>query len=172
TSSTPRRSARSRPSPGRQRWRPGPPSRSWRRTSRSGPSSPRPRPGAGAAGGSRPRRRSMARSAGLARSAAAGRRRGRTPSPEAKLALVEFLLASDDLVTSARRALGWLADHAGVTRAVCAAADPDLTRLVGVAGHGVRADAVARFVVDLQARDHPLARAIAEGQPVTFPAAG
>ncbi len=114
----------------------------------------------------------MARSAGLARSAAAGRRLGRTPSPEAKLALVEFLLASDDLVTSARRALGWLADHAGVTRAVCAAADPDLTRLVGVAGHGVRADAVDRFVVDLQARDHPLARAIAEGQPVTFPAAG
>jgi signal transduction histidine kinase len=80
-------------------------------------------------------------------------------------------VVSEDLVQCGRRALEWLVEHAGVSRAVCAAVDPDLTRLVGLVGRGVPPGAVARFVVDLSNADHPLVRLLDEGQPVIFPAA-
>jgi PAS domain S-box-containing protein len=81
-------------------------------------------------------------------------------------------VVSEDLVQCGRRALDWLVEHAGVSRAVCAAVDPDLTRLVGLVGRGVSPAAVARFVVDLASPEHPLVRVLDEGQPVIFPAAG
>ena len=61
---------------------------------------------------------------------------------------------------------------ADVKRAVCAAVDPDLTRLIGLIGRGVPSGAVSRFVVDLKNADHPLVRLMDEGQPMTFPAGG
>jgi signal transduction histidine kinase/PAS domain-containing protein len=93
-------------------------------------------------------------------------------SPEARLALLEFLIVSEDLVQCGRRALDWLVEHADVKQAVCAAVDPDLTRLVGLTGRGVPSSAVARFVVDLKNADHPLVRLLDEGQPMTFPGGG
>jgi PAS domain S-box-containing protein len=91
------------------------------------------------------------------------------PSAEAKLALVEFILGCEDLIECAQRSLDWLVEHTGVTRAVCATVDPDFTRVVGIAGHGVPAAAVMRFELDLQSGDDPLVAALADGQPVTFP---
>jgi PAS domain S-box-containing protein len=102
---------------------------------------------------------------------AAARRAGKT-SAEARLALLEFLIVSEDLVQCGHRALDWLAEHADVKRAVCAAVDPDLTRLVGLTGRGVPSGAVTRFVVDIKNTDHPLARLLDDGQPMSFPAAG
>jgi signal transduction histidine kinase len=106
------------------------------------------------------------------RSATAPDRRAGKAPPEAKLALLEFLMVSEDLVQCGRRALDWLVERADVKRAVCAAVDPDLTRLVGLVGRGVPPGAVARFVVDLRNADHPLVRLMDDGQPVTFPARG
>ncbi len=100
----------------------------------------------------------------------AGRRA--KPSVDAKLALVQFLLGSDDLVECARRSLDWLAEHTPVSQAVCAAVDPDFTRLVGVAGRGVPVTAVMKFVVDLQAGDDPLVAMLVNGQPMSFPDGG
>src|SRR5262249_5385023 len=91
---------------------------------------------------------------------------------DAKLALAQFLLGCDDLVECARRSLDWLAEHTPVSHAVCAAVDPDFTRLVGVAGRGVPATAVMKFVVDLQAGDDPLVAMLVAGQPRSFPDAG
>ncbi len=93
-------------------------------------------------------------------------------SAEARLALAEFLLGCEDVAECARRALEWLGTHSPVKRALCATVEPDLTRLVGVAGYGVPRSWVTGFSVDLQARDHPLVDVLAEGRAVTFPANG
>ncbi|HEV8310757.1 MAG TPA: ATP-binding protein [Methylomirabilota bacterium] len=98
--------------------------------------------------------------------------RAATPSAEAKLALVEFFLGCEDVRQCAQRALEWLVEHSEVKQALCAAVDPDLARLTGVAGHGFPAARVARFAVDLDARDNPLVSALGAGQPVAFPADG
>ena len=50
--------------------------------------------------------------------------RSRRVELEAKLALVEFLLTSTDLQASARRAVDWLAAHAGSAGAVVACPNP------------------------------------------------
>src|SRR5215831_6390671 len=112
----------------------------------------------------------MARSAAAAGRPAPPARRPTKPSAEARLALVEFLLGCEDLVECARRSLDWLIEHTHVEMAVCAAVDPDFARLVGLAGHGVPPTRVLQFAVDLRERDHPLVRALGDGQPVAFPA--
>src|SRR5262245_2662007 len=112
----------------------------------------------------------MARSSATAGRPSPPVRRSTKPSPEARLALVEFLLGCEDLVECARRSLDWLIEHTHLDKAVCAAVDPDFTRLVGLAGHGVPAARVLQFAVDLRERDHPLVRALSDGQPIVFPA--
>jgi signal transduction histidine kinase len=89
----------------------------------------------------------------------------RRPTAEAKLALVEFLMSCEDVDTAAARALDWLAEHSGITRALCVGLNEDLTRLVALAGHGVPAAAVRRFSVRLEARDHPLVAALDDDHP-------
>src|SRR5262245_22992705 len=111
----------------------------------------------------------MARSSATAGRPSPPVRRSTKPSPEARLALVEFLLGCEDLVECARRSLDWLIEHTRLDKAVCAAVDPDFTRLVGLAGHGVPATRVLQFTIDLRERDHPLVRALGDGQPVVFP---
>ena len=113
----------------------------------------------------------MAHASRAPRRPGASPRRIARPSAEAKLALVELLLASEDVVECARRALDWLADHAGVERALCAAVDPEFRRLVGVAGYGLPPGRVMRFTADLQARTNPIVAALIDGQPVLLPRA-
>ena len=87
---------------------------------------------------------------------------------KAKLALVDALLAEEEARTCAMTALRWLVRHAGVERAVCAVADSESEHLIGLAGIGVSAAAVDAFSLDLADRTHPLAVALAGGEPVAF----
>ena len=64
---------------------------------------------------------------------------------EAKLALVEFMLTSNDLQASARRAVDWLVSHTGLKKAVVAVAEPNSASLLLVAEHGVSSTAIADF---------------------------
>ncbi len=66
---------------------------------------------------------------------------------EAKLALLEFLLTNSDLQASARRAIDWLAAHAGVQQAVVAVAEPGAGPLLLVAEHGVSSAAIVDFAL-------------------------
>jgi PAS domain S-box-containing protein len=93
-------------------------------------------------------------------------------SADAKLALVEFLLGCEDIVECARRGAEWLAEHTDVEQVLCAAVNPDLTRLVGLVGYGVPAARVKKFSVRLDARDHPFLSLLADGDPKVFPGNG
>lgn len=88
--------------------------------------------------------------------------------PVAKIALVEFLLRSDDVSESAQQGLEWLREHAGVRQALCAVTAGDAHHLWGVAGIGISPARTGAFVVDLGRRRDPLAMVALGGQPATF----
>lgn len=88
--------------------------------------------------------------------------------PGAKIALVEFLLRSDDVSESALKGLEWLREHAGVRQALCAAVAGDAQHLWGVAGVGISPARTGAFAVDLRDRRDPLAAAAHDGRPATF----
>jgi PAS domain S-box-containing protein len=90
------------------------------------------------------------------------------PRPEQRLGLLEFLLACEDPTEMADRCLGWLGEHAGVREGRCLVLDAEQTRLVHLAGLGVPRVALDGFMVDLEARDHPLVRALSASQPVVL----
>lgn len=90
-------------------------------------------------------------------------------STEAKLALTEYFLGSEDLSACAREALDWLARHAGVARALVAAAAADPTRLWGVAGFGISTARTGEFSLSVDQRREPLVRAAWGTEPVHFP---
>ncbi|HEU4366940.1 MAG TPA: ATP-binding protein [Methylomirabilota bacterium] len=101
---------------------------------------------------------------------AAGRA-GRRVQPGAgvagRLEFLEALLVAGDPVQCAQRALSWLQRRAGVRRGLClAAVATDGPRLIPMASLGVRDSAAAKFSVDLEARDHPLTRALLSASPV------
>ncbi|HEY4597294.1 MAG TPA: PAS domain-containing protein, partial [Thermoanaerobaculia bacterium] len=85
-----------------------------------------------------------------------------------KLALVEALLAEEEARPCAVVALRWLVRHAGVERAVCAVADSESGRLLGLTGIGVSIASVDAFNLDLGDRTHPLVVALSGGEPVVF----
>ncbi len=87
---------------------------------------------------------------------------------KAKLSLVEALLAEQEARPCAVLTLRWLERHAGVQRAVCVMVDHESGRLAGTSGIGVGLAAVDAFSVDLADRTHPLAVALAGGEPVAF----
>ncbi len=91
------------------------------------------------------------------------------PAMDAKLALVEFLLASADLQASARQGIDWLASHAEVHQAVVAVIDPASPNLLLVAEHGIPTKAIAEFVIGREDRSHPLVRAMDRPDPTYFP---
>jgi PAS domain S-box-containing protein len=95
------------------------------------------------------------------------RPRGGTGS-KAKLSLVEALLAEQEARPCAVLILRWLERHAGIKRAVCAVVDHEGGRLAEATGMGVSLSAVDAFSVDLADRTHPLAVALAGGEPVAF----
>ncbi len=86
----------------------------------------------------------------------------------ARLELLEYFLAhSDDVALCAQASLKWLADHAGVKKAMCLAVDAESSALVGVAGHGVSADHVELFSWSLDRHD-PLVVALSASGPTEF----
>jgi PAS domain S-box-containing protein len=87
---------------------------------------------------------------------------------EAKLALLEFLLTSNDLQLSARRAVDWLAANAGVEQALVAVADPASASLLLVAEHGISSSAIVDFALSREDEAHPLVRAMDRGEPTFF----
>jgi signal transduction histidine kinase/PAS domain-containing protein len=77
---------------------------------------------------------------------------------DAKLALTEFLLGSEDVVACAQYSLDWLARHAGVSRALCAASVGGDPRLWGIAGIGISAARTGAFEIDPENARDRLAR--------------
>jgi PAS domain S-box-containing protein len=87
---------------------------------------------------------------------------------EAKLALVEFMLTSNDLQASARRAVDWLVSHTGLKKAVVAVAEPNSASLLLVAEHGVSSTAIADFSLTRDDRRHPLINAMDRPEATYF----
>jgi len=99
-------------------------------------------------------------------------RRALAATPEERLQLLEFLLATNDIVECAERAIEWLAAHAGVRHALCAAVDAGNTNLVGLAGHGLGRVTPSEFRIELEQRSHPLVSVLTRLQPTVIPENG
>jgi signal transduction histidine kinase len=99
-----------------------------------------------------------------------------TPAPQsrggvgsrARLALVDALLAEQEIRPCAVLALRWLARHTGVERGLCAVVESESGRLVGLTGIGLSLSSVDSFSLDLNDRTHPLIVALAGSEPVAF----
>ena len=70
----------------------------------------------------------------------------------------------------ANRCLEWLGAHGGMQEGHCLVVDTERTRLVHLVSHGTPLGAPDGFVVDLEARDHPLIRALSGSRPVVLKA--
>ncbi len=88
---------------------------------------------------------------------------------DAKLALVEFLLATDDMSSCAQHGVEWLGTTAGVQRALVAAGAVDPRRLWGVAGLGISSARTGEFSLDLEDGTHPLVSVVRGTRAVHFP---
>jgi PAS domain S-box-containing protein len=87
---------------------------------------------------------------------------------DAKLALTEFLLASEDVVACAQHGLDWLGTHAGIARALCAASVGSDPHLWGVAGVGISSARTGAFEIDpVKGRDR-LSKVARAGRPAWF----
>ena len=99
---------------------------------------------------------------------AAARRRVRVDAAR-RLELTEALLGTDDVAGCAERALDWLRRSVGVQRALCLLRPAESsTVLIPMVTVGVRERRMARFALDLEARDHPLVAATLGTTPVAF----
>jgi PAS domain S-box-containing protein len=87
---------------------------------------------------------------------------------EAKLALLEHLISSDDATTAMRYAAEWLTAHTSIRRSLIAIAS-DSDRLWGIAGSGISPALTGEFSVDLRARRHALACVLRRRKPAYFP---
>jgi len=102
-------------------------------------------------------------------------RTGRVPaaaSSEERLQLLEFLLATNDVVECAERAVEWLNTHAGVRQALCVAVDPGNSYLTALAGHGLGSFGLSDFRLELDQRSHPFVAALTRLQPAVIPPNG
>ena len=96
----------------------------------------------------------------MSRSAAATAVHDAGVAMDARLALVEFLLASTDLQASARRAIEWLAAFAAVQQAVIAVSESAEGPLLSVAEHGVPSVGIVDFAIDRDDEGHPVVQAM------------
>jgi PAS domain S-box-containing protein len=87
------------------------------------------------------------------------------PSAEAKLALVEFLIGSEEPAECVQQSLEWLGEHAGLGQVAALEIDRETARLVATAGYGLPSARIDQFSVDLETRDHPLIAALAQIRP-------
>ena len=88
--------------------------------------------------------------------------------PDAKLSLLEFLLVTNDLQASARRAVDWLAAHTHVKQAVVAVVEPGASPMLLVAEHGVTASAIVDFSLTRDDGAHPLIHAMQRPEATFF----
>ena len=86
--------------------------------------------------------------------------------PEAKLALVEFLLSNVDASVCAQRGLEWLGTNASVGKALLATAATDPDRLWGIAALGISPATVSEHLRTLT--DARLAGALRDGRSVVY----
>jgi len=86
----------------------------------------------------------------------------------ARLALVDSLLAEQEVRPCAVLTLRWLARHAGIERGLCAVVESESARLVGLTGLGLSLASVDAFSLELNDRMHPLVVALAAFEPVSF----
>jgi PAS domain S-box-containing protein len=84
---------------------------------------------------------------------------------DAKLILLELLLASADLEASARHGLDWLADHAGVRQGLVVVVEPANLELLVIAERGLKPSATVDFAIRRTDLDHPLIRAMGRTTP-------
>ncbi|HEX3177214.1 MAG TPA: ATP-binding protein [Methylomirabilota bacterium] len=102
----------------------------------------------------------------------AARRRPRVDATR-RLQLAEAVLGTDDVATCAERALEWLHRATGICRGVCLFGPAEsATILMPIATVGVGERRIARFALDLEARDHPLVAATLGSGLVVFGANG
>ncbi len=87
-------------------------------------------------------------------------------SPEAKLAMAEFLLVQENMAECAERALEWLQQHSGVTKALCLAVDSSQKQLIALAAVGWDEQEPADFMLDLTDRQHPYVAALFKNKMV------
>src|SRR4028119_558724 len=83
-------------------------------------------------------------------------RGGAGAGSKAKLALVEALLAEQEVRPCALFVLRWLARHAGIERGFCAVTEGESGRLAGLTGIGVPLAGLESFTLNLDARTHPV----------------
>ena len=108
----------------------------------------------------------------LAAARTAARRRVRVDAAR-RLELAETLLGVNDVAGCAERALEWLQRSVGIRRGLCLFGPAEnATVLMPLASVGVRDRRLARFAVDLEARDHPLVAATLGTAAVAFGANG
>jgi PAS domain S-box-containing protein len=86
--------------------------------------------------------------------------------PDARLALVEFLLTSIDIQDSARRAVDWLASHAPVDQAVVLIVEAMSNEMLLVAEHGVSSATIMDFALSREMTGHPLVAALNSREPL------
>ena len=93
-------------------------------------------------------------------------------SSEERLQLLEFFLATNDIVECAERAVEWLSAHAGVRHVLCAAVDTGNANLVGLAGYGLGRFKPDDLRIELEQRGHPLIGVLTRLQPAVVPQNG
>jgi len=93
-------------------------------------------------------------------------------SSEERLQLLEFFLATNDIVECAERAVEWLVAHAGVRHVLCAAVDTGNANLVGLAGYGLGHFRPDNLRIELEQRGHPLISVLTRLQPAVVPQNG
>ena len=103
-------------------------------------------------------------------SASIARHSPQRPSAEARVALLEALLGSDDLVSCSRLAMEFLERYCGVTHALVVAPRPgEPRRLLPVASRGLPTSGLDGFSVDLDVWEQPLVRVFSGNVAESFP---
>jgi PAS domain S-box-containing protein len=87
---------------------------------------------------------------------------------EARLALAEFLLTSNDLQASARRAVDWLVAHSTIEQAAVFLTDIMSGQILLLAEHGLSSSALDDFTLQPDEADHPLFQALYRLEPTHF----
>ncbi len=92
-----------------------------------------------------------------------------TPAPEARLALAELLLGSDEARVCARATVDWLVRNARVGQTLCLAPDDtDANHFSALASHDVQG--AERYTLSLHDAAHPLAAVLHQPEPRWLPA--
>jgi signal transduction histidine kinase len=92
----------------------------------------------------------------------------RVADATAKQQLLEAMLGADDVVGCVERSLAWLAEHAGVTHAICALADVERGELIGVGGYRVTPAQIEKVATGLGDTAEPWIQAMASRAPRYF----